>query len=105
MRISFRYGADMSNRKGSIHPARVKALYLGLKKFTTGVACANGHMAERSTATGQCLPCRSEQKERYLTRDVKTAKAEIEREAMLRAKPEGIIPGARVFFMGKQVEV
>lgn len=36
---------------------RQDAQALGLSKYFTGKACANGHRAERYTSSGQCVEC------------------------------------------------
>ena len=37
---------------------RGEAKRLGLKRYTTGNACKQGHVAERNTITGKCVECR-----------------------------------------------
>lgn len=39
---------------------RKEALANGYKRYSTGVACVHGHVAERRTRTGECLACRAE---------------------------------------------
>lgn len=38
---------------------RKEALAIGGKRYFTGVACKQGHVAERRTKTGECLVCRA----------------------------------------------
>lgn len=94
-------------KRYTMHPARINALRLGEKEYFTGEACVNNHMARRSTRTGQCNTCRREQKRAFDKRRPEGLKSEsqIEHEAMARSLPEGYIPGARLFLMGKQVNV
>ncbi len=37
----------------------------GLTQYFTGKPCLNGHVAKRSTATGQCLECQRGSRKRY----------------------------------------
>jgi 5-methylcytosine-specific restriction endonuclease McrA len=36
---------------------RDEALALGLRRYSTGRPCFNGHLSERNTKSGQCLAC------------------------------------------------
>jgi hypothetical protein len=38
---------------------RKEALAGGYKRYSTGVACVHGHIAERRAQTGECLTCRA----------------------------------------------
>ena len=38
---------------------RKEALAGGYKRYSTGVACVHGHIAERRALTGECLACRA----------------------------------------------
>lgn len=39
-------------------------MQLNLIRYYTGVACGNGHISERNTITGNCLPCQGEHQRR-----------------------------------------
>lgn len=39
---------------------RKEALAGGYKRYSTGVACVQGHMSDRRARTGECLSCRAE---------------------------------------------
>jgi hypothetical protein len=39
---------------------RKEALAGGYKRYSTGVACVQGHIADRRALTGECLSCRAE---------------------------------------------
>jgi hypothetical protein len=43
-----------------IPKTRKEALSKGYKRYSTGVACVHGHVAERRARTGECLVCRAE---------------------------------------------
>ena len=43
-----------------IPKTRKEALAGGYKRYSTGVACVNGHVADRRARTGECLACRAE---------------------------------------------
>lgn len=43
-----------------IPKTRKEALAGGYKRYSTGVACAQGHVAERRAKTGECLACRAD---------------------------------------------
>lgn len=48
--------------------SRADARRLGLATFFTGIPCKNGHVAERSTAIGKCLKCKSIQSAEHYKR-------------------------------------
>jgi hypothetical protein len=39
--------------------SRKEALATGQKRYFTGMACAHGHIADRRSATGECIACRA----------------------------------------------
>jgi hypothetical protein len=42
-----------------IPKTRKEALAGGYKRYSTGVACVQGHVADRRASTGECLACRA----------------------------------------------
>jgi len=42
--------------------SRAEAKSAGLKRFFTGLLCANGHISERQVSSGNCLACSAERK-------------------------------------------
>jgi hypothetical protein len=75
---------------------RVIAEMEGKKTFFTGVPCKRGHIVERSVKDGCCLQCRRD--------NVRNFRAQIEKNIRPYIRPNGIIPGARVFICGKEVK-
>lgn len=62
---------------------RAEAKALGLKRFTTGMPCKHGHIAERMTSCGTCCVCRKAQKADHYVRNPK------------RKWSEGVVAGAK----------
>jgi len=91
--------------------ARNKANLAGAKTYTPENPCARGHTGPRRTQCGSCLECRRENQVRYLSNkfkksieeeaeDIKFANDVSDRVCDIDHK---IIPGARVFLMGREV--
>jgi len=88
--------------------ARRKAELAGAKTYTSENPCARGHTGPRRTQCGSCLECRRENQVIYLSKrlakeeaaDIKFANDVSDRVCDIDHK---IIPGARVFLMGREV--
>lgn len=77
-------------------------------RYFTGKPCKNGHITERAAANGGCMECHRLRNARL--RAKKKMKAEMgddfveeEKEVIDEHLPKGVIKGARVFIMGRQV--
>lgn len=77
-------------------------------RYFTGKPCKNGHLSERSISNGGCLECHRLRNARH--RSKKKGGQEIVNEKVSshvavvdEHLPKGVIPGARVFIMGRQV--
>lgn len=86
--------------------ARRNALIAGNKHYFTGIPCRNGHIAEYLTESGTCMECRKIHMRAFRERK-KSGKPKVERKRVVErddiSLPDGVIPGARVFLMGRQV--
>ena len=88
--------------------ARRKAELAGAKTYTSENPCARGHTGPRRTQCGSCFECRRENQSTYLSKrlaEAESADIEFANDVSDRARDIGrkIIPGARVFLMGREV--
>jgi len=83
-------GTEEMTRRRSL---REEAEVNGETRYFTGVACANGHVAERLTSTGACVECKRGAKKRRLSTDRGRATQRVADERSRRRK--GIKPMVR----------
>lgn len=53
---------------------RKEALANGCKSYFTGVACVQGHVADRRTRNGECIACRAERLSKWRTENTDAVK-------------------------------
>lgn len=77
-------------------------------RYFTGKPCKNGHITERAAANGGCMECHRLRNARHRAKkkmmaEMGAAFVEEEKEVIDENLPKGVIKGARVFLMGRQV--
>lgn len=84
---------------------RNKASANGEKVYNTGKPCMHGHLSDRLTASGRCVECHNagRRKESKPRKHEMTGISAQALEEKMRHLPSDVIPGGKVFFMGKQV--